>query len=894
MADRIKGITVEIGGDTTKLSKALESVNKSIRTTQGCLTDVNKLLKMDPGNLELLSQKQSYLSKAIADTEEKLKAEKEAYEQLKNTDGFDKNSDQAKNLRREIEATTIKLNELKDAVGSLDSSASSFSAMGEKMKALGDSLKDSGEKIKATGDKIKDVGGDLTKKVTTPILGLGAAAAKSAIDFEDAFTGVKKTVDETATTSYEDLSKAIQEMATVTASSQAEIAGVMEAAGQLGVGADNIVDFTKTMIMLGDTTNLSADEAATALARFANITGTSLDDVDRLGSVIVDLGNNYATTESEIVNMATRLASAGTIAGLSETEILGLSAAMTSVGINAEAGGTAMSQTLTTISKAVELAGTAGDENGKWAASLQTIADITGYTAEGFQELWKQEGGAGELTEEFIRALGVMGENGESALVALDDLGMTGIRQSNMLQSLALAYDMTGQAVNTANTAFSENTALSAEAEKRYGTTASQIEQLKSGFVNVGISFGQILLPYLQQGIGFLQDLAAKMQALSPEQQSMIVHIAAIAAAVGPILVVIGTVISSIGGIVSAIGTVISVGGTLIGAIGALSPPMLIVAGVVGALILVGVALYKNWDTIKAKAQELGAKLSEKWNAIKTSTKQAFDNVKESVSGAMNSVKEKCSNAWDNVKSATSTAQNLIASVVKGKLNEVKSAYESHGGGIKGTAAAIWTVMTEKYRTGFQVINTLSHGKLSELTNKFKDQLGQIPQKAQEALESARQKFNEKLEAVKTLVSNALNAVSGFFKNLHLELPQIKTPHFKFTNWSPNPVDWVSKGMPGIEIEWYKKAMGNGMILNGPTIFGYSGGKLLGGGEAGSETVVGTASLMAMIQKATGGGINPADIYDAVREGASNAEIIINLDNREMGRSLRKMGVVFA
>ena len=218
-----------------------------------------------------------------------------------------------------------------------------------------------GQKFQDVGRKMTDVGKTMTRNVTAPIMAGFGASLKAAIDWESAFTGVMKTVDETATTSYDDIAKGLTEIAKTTASSRGEIAGVAEVAGQLGIGADSVVDFTRTMVMLGDTTNLTAEEAATSLARIMNITGDSADSIDRLGSVIVDLGNNMATSESEIVAMSNRLAASGKLAGLSTPEIMALSAAMTSVGIQAEAGGTAMTQTLTNIEQ--QVAAFASDNN---------------------------------------------------------------------------------------------------------------------------------------------------------------------------------------------------------------------------------------------------------------------------------------------------------------------------------------------------------------------------------------------------------------------------------------------------------------------------------------------------------------------------------------------------
>lgn len=308
---------------------------------------------------------------------------------------------------------------------------------------------------------------------------------QASMDFESAITGVAKTTDLTDE-ELADMSDAIKAMSTEIPASTTEIAAVAEAAGQLGIQKDALLDFTRVMTMLGTATNMTAEDAATALARFANITGMSADNYDRLGAVIVDLGNNFATTESEITQMGTRLASGGKLAGLTEPQIMALAAAMSSVGIEAEAGGTAMTQTLNAIEKAVAT----GED------SLQSFADVAGMSADSFAEMWNTDA-LGALTA-FIRGLGNLDEQGKSAVLVLEDLGLTGIRQSNMLKSLALAADQMDSAVQTANTAWDENIALTNEANKRYATTQSKLDMMQNAYNNLKVAVGDAFTPALR------------------------------------------------------------------------------------------------------------------------------------------------------------------------------------------------------------------------------------------------------------------------------------------------------------------------------------------------------------------------------------------------------------
>ena len=226
-------------------------------------------------------------------------------------------------------------------VGYLDLDTSKFSnalkTAQSQLSSFSDDTLNASQKFTNMGQGLKSIGSTLSKTVTVPLLAIGAASTKTAIDFESAFAGVKKTVDATDK-ELATLEKGIRNMAKEMPQSASAIAEVAEAAGQLGIKTSNVLDFTKTMVMLGDSTNMSADEAATSLARLANITGMSQNDFDKLGSTIVALGNNMATTESEITAMGLRLAAAGKQVGMSEAQVMSFASALSSVGIQAEAG----------------------------------------------------------------------------------------------------------------------------------------------------------------------------------------------------------------------------------------------------------------------------------------------------------------------------------------------------------------------------------------------------------------------------------------------------------------------------------------------------------------------------------------------------------------------------
>ena len=344
--------------------------------------------------------------------------------------------------------------------------------------------------------------------------------AQASMDFESAMTGVAKTTDLTDE-ELADMSDAIKAMSTEIPATTTDIAAVAEAAGQLGIQKDALLAFTRVMTMLGTATNMTAEDAATALARFANITGMSADNYDRLGAVIVDLGNNFATTESEITQMGTRLASGGRLAGLTEPQIMALAAAMSSVGIEAEAGGTAMTQTLNAIEKAVA--------NGEDA--LQGFADVAGMSADEFAQTWSTD--ALDALTAFIRGLGTLDERGESAVLVLEDLGLKGIRQGNMLKSLALAADQMDSAVQTANTAWDENIALTNEANKRYATTQSKLDMMQNAYNNLKVAVGDAFAPALRDVYDAGTDVLNVLGAFVQENPALVKGVATFTGVVG-------------------------------------------------------------------------------------------------------------------------------------------------------------------------------------------------------------------------------------------------------------------------------------------------------------------------------------------------------------------------
>jgi TP901 family phage tail tape measure protein len=344
-------------------------------------------------------------------------------------------------------------------------------------------------------------------------LALGGAA-KAAMDWETAWAGVTKTVNQGANETAEQFSAAMGQLesdlrglATRLPSTHKEIAAVAEAAGQLGIERSAIAGFTETMVALGVSTDLTADQAATAIAQIENVMGTAQNQTDRFGATLVALGNAGASTESEILSMAQRVAGAGKLIGLSEADVLGLSNAMASMGIQAELGGGAMQRTLLKMYQAVKSGG----------GALDGFAKIAGVSAEEFARRF--EGRPIDAVTAFVAGLNRIDSAGQDVTAALADIGIKGTQDLNVLLRLKGAGDLTAESVALASKAWKENTALQQEATKRYGTTESQLKMLRNQVNELAIDMGDTLLPAIKGTvdalggfIGFLNDLPAPVK----------------------------------------------------------------------------------------------------------------------------------------------------------------------------------------------------------------------------------------------------------------------------------------------------------------------------------------------------------------------------------------------
>lgn len=447
--------------------------------------------------------------------------------------------------------------------------------------------KDTQRNLAQVGTKMQQVGSGMTRYLTLPIAAAATVAVASAIKWESAWAGVTKTVDGTAA-QMRGLEQDLRDMAKSLPATHTEIAKVAEAAGALGVETESIADFTKTMIDLGETTNLTSDEAATAIAQLMNVMQTAPDQVDNLGSALVELGNNGASTERDIIMMAQRIAGAGKIVGLSESEVLGLANALASVGIEVEAGGSSISRIMTDMAKAVSTG----------SSELGLFAEVAGMSSEQFQAAFKDDA-AGAIAS-FVEGLGRVQAAGGDVFTILENLGAEDVRVARALLTMSMSGDLLRESLEMGAQAWEDNSALADEAAKRYETTGARLEILRNQAVDLFIDLAQYGLPALEGLMGFAAGVIDAIQGMPQPLQVATIGFLGLVAAVGPLMKVGGAIVGNLG--------LIQKGMTKLGMSAGTAGAAL---GIVGGVVAAGVAIYGIYAREKAKAEEQTRKFTE-------------------------------------------------------------------------------------------------------------------------------------------------------------------------------------------------------------------------------------------------------------------------------------------
>ena len=557
--------------------------------------------------LQLLKEKQAILRQQVQQLRDAVKS---AEEQLKaaQASGDPQKIQQAKDKLTELNTTLNNTEaQLRDTTRELNLQSSAWTRAGAALTSFS-------TKARAVSSTMVSTGRTMMRWITTPLMGIATASVNAEIQFEKTFATVRKTVRGTEE-DYARLEAASKKMSTQLAAGTDEINAVMSTAGQLGIATENIEAFTKTMIDLGNsTTDLDANTAATEIAKFINIMGTSQKDIDRLGASLAYVGNRYATTEAPIMEMAMRIAGAGKQVGMTEAQVIGVATALSSVGIEAQMGGSAFSKALIKMELAAETGG----------QSLTDFATVSGMTAEEFKNLWKADPTAAFIA--FTKGIAQMDDEGISAIATLQDLGFKEVRLRDTMLRTVSNTRLMEDAVADATRGWQENTALTEMAGKIYATTAAQLTNLKNKASLAGQQIASDLTPTIQNLMSSASDLLDKFMGLDEEQRLSIIKWGAVAAAMGPALLILGRLVGAVGSVAGALGkgmlavgrfsaAVKGAGGGVSGLLKVVGSSKLAMVGLTAAVIYGAYKLYDYASGAKAAREALEGmnKTAQNW-----------------------------------------------------------------------------------------------------------------------------------------------------------------------------------------------------------------------------------------------------------------------------------------
>lgn len=557
----------------TAYKKQMQDAQTTLQTSRTALTNTKKAyednVKSVNKNVTALKAQKTELDKQISLRSNEKRLLTEANKSLdKNSVAYKDNQKALNWVNTEIEAYTKQSQSISDSIRTQEAALSgskkaytdaqaTVKKATEQYEEYEKGLKaaeraDEAQNLQNTGKRWKEVGEGIdtvTKPLqyaATALAAGGVASAKFAIDFENNFANVKKTVDGTP----EQIEKIRQEIIDMTTvginghsaipQTTAELNELAAAGGQLGITIDNIVDFTEVMAQMGSATNLVGEEGAATLARFQNVMGVGQNEIRNIGSAIVDLGNHSATTESEIAAMALRMGKYGSSVRMSAADVLGYSAALSSLGIEAQMGGSAIGRTWLSIETAVASGG----------EGLTKFAKYSGKSAKEFKEQWNTDSSG--AFNGLLKGL----KSAKNLTLALDDLGINNTQDIQAMMALVNGYDLVTESVNRSNTAYKENTALQEEFDRKAETTASQLSVTKNNIVEAARSIGETMLPSIKDASTTVANFAKGLSQMDDEQKRAVVNTGATVIALGALSKVGVGVIKGAGDFVEGLGVI--------------------------------------------------------------------------------------------------------------------------------------------------------------------------------------------------------------------------------------------------------------------------------------------------------------------------------------------------
>ena len=900
MANRIKGITVEIGGDTTGLDKALKGVNSTIRTTQSSLKDVNKLLKLDPTNTNLVTQKQKLLKDAVNATKEKLEALKTAQEQARQqleegTLGQDKYDA----LQREIIETEEELRRLQQEAETTSSVLSQINEAGKKIEKVGDTITGAGKAV---------------MPVSTAVAGLGAVSIKTSADFDSAMSQVA-AVSGAVGEDFDALREKAREMGAKTKFSASEAADAMNYMAMAGWKTEDMLSGIEGIMNLaaasGEDLATTSDIVTDALTAF----GLTAQDSGHFADLLAAASSNANTNVSmmgETFKYCAPIAGALGYTAEDTAEAIGL---MANAGIKSSQAGTSLRTIMTRLQGELELSGEAlGDVTIQTAnadGSMREFSDIIADCRGAFSRMTESEKAAAAET--------LVGKNAMSGFLALMNAAPGDIEK---LES----------AISTCS---DEVDGYSGAAEKMAAVMQDnlngQITILKSQLQELAISFGDALMPAVRKVVTAVQGFVDKLNGMSESQRNTILRIGMLVAALGPFLVILGTCISKVGiamqGFVKlagafgklkvAVGNAHGVLGKIGAALGGVSAPVLAVAAVIAVLVAAFLHLWKTnegfrdaiigtWNKIrstvstfvegiKQRLSALGFSFSDVANIIRTVWNGLCQFLGPIFTGAFNAIAVNIETILGVITGIFDVFSGMFTGNWELVWQGVDEIFSSIWNGITGTFTNVTTTMKNVLNVflsffGTNITNVMNAVKavvitvLSYIRSFFSSAWSSIRSATSSTWNSIKNAIVRPIESARDAVRNAINRIKGFM-DFEWSLPHLKLPHISVSG-SANPLDWLKGSVPHFSVDWYKV----GGIFNSPSIIGV--------GEAGSEAVLPLDAFYSYMDRAvnriiaaTGSGESAAVIYEAVKAGMQDADIGISLNGREFGRTLKGMGV---
>lgn len=654
------------------------------------------------------------------------------------------------------------------------------------------SLDQASKKVEGVGKKIEGVGKSLTTHLTVPIVTAAGVAVSKFAEVDKTMTLTNQTMGNTAEEA-DLLNKAMQDAASNSTFGMSEAATASLNFARAGLEATEAADALAPAMNLAAGEGGDLDIVSAGLVATINGFGDSFGNAEHYADIFANACNNSALDVDGLSDAMSTAAPIFNAAGYTVQDAALYMGVMANAGIDASEAANSLKTGMARLISPAK-------DGAAWMDRLGievTNADGTMKDSVTIQRELHDAFGTLSESEQIAAASAIFGKNQMSKWLALINTAPSDV------EALNTSLEQEGTTAEMANAMM--------------GGFGGSIEKLKSSLDVLMTSLGELAAQYLTPVIEKVQGAIDKFMALDDETKEHIIKIAGIVAAVGPVLLIIGKV-------VSGIGSIISIASGLIAAITAISAPVLGVIAVITAVIAIGVLLYKNWDTIKEKAQELGQNLKERFEVIKLAVTMTWDAIKEKTTEAFNAIKDKIANS--QIGQAASAVWDAMKKTATDSFSAIKRAYDEHGGGLKGAVSATMEAIKQYYSAGYNFIDNLTGGKLSAI----------------------RDKVSSTFDSIKDKVRSAIDYIKGLF-NFNWSLPHIELPHFSVSGrFSLNPPQ-----IPQFSVQWYKKAMSDAYMLNGATIFGQSGGQLLGGGEAGSEMIIGTNKLMSMIAQAKGG-----------------------------------------